>query len=148
MLHLMLPSQRIVLRLLDVYFAVVHPSLPMLNKPAIMRWSSMFSNDDPFGLRSPQNVRSAGVPSFASAASAMSPELIFSLLAAATPFIDETETELVDRPASVARFTAQAMCALNVAVRRPTLATVQALLLLVLADWGAGELTRATVNLG
>ncbi|KAK4047284.1 hypothetical protein OIO90_006245 [Microbotryomycetes sp. JL221] len=130
---LKLPPDYVRLQLLDLYFnQVVQPALPILsNKNAFFRWSAL--------------LPSSATEVSPAASSDVSFELLSAVFAVATPYMPPGSGLT---PLDARSFAAIGRNHIQQRLDQPTLAMVQALCLLAVADWGQGELKRAYILSG
>ena len=117
------PSAQI--KLFDIFLNVIHPYLPMCSRLDLMRWSH-----EPMPALDSQRHR----------------PLRMVIIACALPYLPPTPD--VNLPRQAAALRRQARIELANEICKPTLQTLHALLLLSLADWGAGDLATAWAGLG
>ncbi|KAM0754705.1 hypothetical protein T439DRAFT_345555 [Meredithblackwellia eburnea MCA 4105] len=119
------PTETVRNQLMELYFQIVHPSYPMVDKARFFRWSAHLPS------RNPSN---------SVAASSLPPELYFAVFAVVTPYLSPADAATSQRAEVLA---ASSRAHLFNALDKPTIETVQACSLLALSDWGQGELERA-----
>ncbi|KAM0753958.1 hypothetical protein T439DRAFT_168144 [Meredithblackwellia eburnea MCA 4105] len=131
-----LPDERIINILLDTYLnGPCHWSFPFIDKQRLLTWSMDLHDTD-----NPSNHD-------ARAASGVSLELAFAIFATALPHSSLGAGPFHDQSLSTDLFRAQAEHHLARAIQAPTLSTVQALVLLSLAEMSAGNLFSANSHL-
>jgi Fungal specific transcription factor domain len=125
------PNQDIVNSLFDTYFSCLHPGLPLLDKQRLLVWS-MDHHEGPH------------TSSFSSQTETVPDELVFAILASAIPhsrYRDSTEPTITFKS-----FVSKAELLVRDSASRPSLGTIQALVLLSLAHLGRGEPLKASIQ--
>lgn len=120
-----LPSDLQRNKLFEAYLNIVHPYLPMCSRLDIMQWSC-----------NPHIAKDVTLPW----------ALLYAIFAIATPYM--APSPIVDLHAQASKLRQHARSRILEELHNSSLHTVQAMLLLSLADWGEGQLTLAWVGLG
>lgn len=119
-----LPQPNSIPKLFETYLHIIHPYMPMCPRLDIMQWSC--------------NPRLSSDPNIPWA-------LVFAIFACAMPYSGQSDLVAAAQEASAMRRKARYRIIED--LHNPTVSTVQALLLLSLADWGEGELTLAWLGI-
>ncbi|GAA5905646.1 uncharacterized protein JCM6883_005395 [Sporobolomyces salmoneus] len=128
----LLPSESIRNQLLDLYFnQVVQPYFPMLDKTLFLRWSAH--------LPAVPTRTATSLPS----SRLIAPTLYLAVFALASSYLPPSAA-VSTHPPRVWAEAARAHLWADIE-RSPNLETVQAAIIGVLVDWGAGELNRAWI---